>query len=252
MTADLKPTGRFDEAFAAEAKPTLEKLAQLRHDITIDMSETADMNCAGLGALVYLYKQLAPQGFKVRVVGANGNLRRLFERFEVAGLFIGGEPGTGGSALLSGFFGLAPDASVAAGAGAANKSGPDGSQGGAPKRAIPVTPRFDAASHSVKVWLDTATVAATGELRGGDALKSYRRWARKLGQDVSPTEFRKHLAAILGPGYIMPRTSGYILRGIRLRSVLERGKKPAAATIRLPRGLFAEPTRMDAIAALSF
>ncbi len=57
--------------------------------------------------------------------------------------------------------------------------------------------RFDAASHSVKVWLDGATVAG-GELRGGDALKSYRRWARKMCQDADPAEFRKHLGCILG------------------------------------------------------
>jgi anti-anti-sigma regulatory factor len=247
MTADLKVIGRFDDAFAAGAKSTLEKLAQGVHDVTIDLSEAHDANAAGLGALVYLHKRLVPQGCKVRVVGANDALKRLFERFHVADLFIDGAPNSEGTALRSGFFGLTPEAYVAA----AKKSGPDGSQGGAPKRAVPIATRFDAASHSVKIWLDRAT-AAGGELRGGDALKSYRRWARKLGQDADPAEFRKHLASILGPGRIMPRTSGYIVRGIQLRGVLESGKKQLASAVRMPRGLFAVPTRTDAIAALSF
>ncbi len=249
MTADLKVTGRFDDVFAAGAKPTLEKLVLEVRDVTVDLSEALDINAAGLGALVYLYKHLSPQGYKVRVVGANDSLKRLFERFHVADLFIEGAANTAGTALRSGFFGLtAPDAYVAA---AAKKSGPDGSHGGAPKRAIPIVTRFNAASHSVKVWLDGATVAG-GELRGGDALKSYRRWARKMGQDADPADFRKYLASILGPGRIMPRTSGYIVRGIQLRSAIETGKQQVASAVRLSRGLFAVPTRMDAIAALSF
>jgi anti-anti-sigma regulatory factor len=250
MTPDLKVTGRFDDAFAEGAKPTLEKLVQEVRDVTVDMSEASGIDGAGLAALVYLHKKLASQGHKVRVVGASADLKGTFERFHLADLFFEGSPGMGGSALRSGFFGLSPDAYLAAGA-AAKKSPAEGGPGGAAKRAIPVVPRFDRASHSVKVWLDGAT-AQGGELRGGDALKSYRRWARKIGQDVDPADFRKHLAAILGPGRIMPRTSGYIVRGLQLRATIERGKEQVAEVIRLPRGLFSVPSRRDAIAALCF
>jgi anti-anti-sigma factor len=253
MTVVFRVTGRFDDAFATGAKPTLEKLAQEVSDVTVDMSEASGIDGAGLRALVQLHKQIAQAGCKVRVAGANGEVRRLFEIFHVADLFIDGAAGASNSALRSGFFGLTPPAPyvAAGGASAVKKSGPDGSQGGAPKRAIPLAARFDRASHSVKVWLDGATMSG-GELRGGDALRSYRRWAEKMGQDASGTEFRKHLTAILGGDRIVPRTSGYVVNGIQLRAALEAGKKQIVAAMRMPRGLFAAPARMDAIAALSF
>ncbi len=59
-------------------------------------------------------------------------------------------------------------------------------------------------------------------------------------------------AASLAPERIVPRTSGYIVRGIQLRAAVESGKKGLAAAVRASRGLFAVPSRMDAIAALSF
>ena len=249
MTADIKVTGRFDDAFATGAKRMFERLAQEARDITVDMSEAVDINAAGLGALVVLHKQLAPQGCKVRVLGANDRLQRLFERFQIADLFIDGATNNGGTALRSCFFGLSPVAVIAAAA--VKQAGPGGSQGGAPKRAVPVVTRFDAASHSVKVWLDAATVPG-GEIRGCDALKSYRRWAKKMCQEADPEEFRRNLTGIIGAGRIVPRTSGYVVRGIQLRGAIESGRKRLASAVRASGSLFAGRPRMDAIAALSF
>lgn len=252
MTPDIKVMGRFDDAFAMNAKPTLEKLAKEERNIIVDMSGAIDINAAGIGALVNLHKQLEPQGHRIRVLGANEALQQLFERFHVADLFIEGATNTCGTALRSCFFGLTPDAFVAHGLGGAiKKPASGGSHGGAPKRAVPLVTRFDAASHSVKVWLDGATVTG-GEVRGSDALKSYRRWAKKMCQDADSEEFRKHLTGILGPSCIVPRTRGYIVRGIRLRAAIESSKKGLASAVRASRGLFAAPVRLDAIAALSF
>lgn len=250
---DIKVTGRFDNAFAEGAKPTFEKLALEARDIAVDLSEAIDMDAAGLAALVCLHKRIAPQGCKVRVVGASDDLKQVFERFEVADLFIEGAASADGTAIRSAFFGLTePDAYLVAGAcRAVKRTEPDGSQGGAPKRAVRTVPRFDAASHSVQVWLDGATVAG-GELRCGEALRSYRRWARKMRQDADPAEFRKHLASILGPDSIVPRTGGYIVKGIQLRGAIESGKRQLATAMRMSRNLFAAPGRMDAIAAVAF
>jgi len=252
-TADIKVTGRFDNAFAKGAKPTFEKLALEARDIAVDLSETIDMDAAGLAALVCLHKRIAPKGCKVRVVGASDDLKQVFERYQVADLFIEGAASAGGTALRNAFFGLAgPDAHPVAGAcRAVRKTEPDGSQGGAQMRAVPAVPRFDAASHSVQVWLDGATVAG-GEVRCGEALKSYRRWARKMCQDADPAEFRKHLASLLGPDSVVPRTGGYIVRGIQLRGAIESGKKGLATAVRMSRNLFVAPGRTDAIAAVSF
>jgi anti-anti-sigma regulatory factor len=252
MTADVKVMGRFDDAFAMGVKPMFERLAKETHDVTVDMSEAVDIDAAGVGALVYLHKQLEPQGLKVRVVGANGNLQRLFERFHVADLFIEGAVTAGSTALRNAFFGLNPVTVITGGAAAAAKKAvPGGSHGGTPKRAIPIVTRFDAASHSVKVWLDAATVSG-GEIRGGDALKSYRRWAKKMCQDADAAEFRKNLASILGADRIVPRTSGYVVSGIQPRAAIESGGKRLASAIRASGSVFAPARRMDAIAALSF
>ncbi len=252
-TADIKITGRFDNAFAEDAKLTFEKLALEARDIAVDLSETIDIDAAGLAALVSLHKRIAPQGCKVRVVGASDHLKQLFERFQVADLFIEGAINTGGTALRNAYFGLIePSAYLVAGAcRAIKKTEPDDSQGGAPKRAIPNVTRFDAASHAVQVWLDGATITG-GELRCGEALRSYRRWAKKMCQDADSAEFRRHLACILGPDSIVPRTGGHIVRGIQLRAAIESGKRQLATAVRMSRNLFAVPSRMDAIAALSF
>jgi len=252
-TADIKVTGRFDNAFAKGAKPTFEKLALEARDIAVDLSETIDMDAAGLAALVCLHKRIAPKGCKVRVVGASDDLKQVFERYQVADLFIEGAASAGGTALRNAFFGLAgPDAHPVAGAcRAVRKTEPDGSQGGAQMRAVPAVPRFDAASHSVQVWLDGATVAG-GEVRCGEALKSYRRWAKKMCQEADPAEFRKNLTCLLGADRIVPRRNGYVVRGIQFRSAIESSRSRLASAVRASGRLFAASRRMDAIAALSF
>ncbi len=64
MTADIKVTGRFDDAFATGAKPMFERLAQEARDITVDMSEAVDVNAAGLGALVEPPQAACPPGLQ--------------------------------------------------------------------------------------------------------------------------------------------------------------------------------------------
>ncbi len=252
MTADLKVTGRFDDAFAMNAKPMFERLAKETHDVTVDMSEAAGIDAAGLGALVSLHKQLAPQGLKVRVLGANDNLQRVFERFHVADLFIEGAAATGGTAIRNAFFGLNPVAMITCGTAAtAKKAEPAGSHHGVSKRSTLAVPRFDASSHSVKVWLDAATVSG-GEIRGSDAFKSYRRWAKKMRQEADPAEFRKNLACLLGADRVVPRRNGYVVRGIQFRSAIESGRSRLASAVRASGRLLAASRRMDAIAALSF
>jgi len=88
MQTDLKVTGRFDCAFVTGIRPVIETLAAKSQDITIDMSEAETVDPSGLGALAYLHKRLATRGYKIRVVGANWDLIRLFEDFHISSLFI--------------------------------------------------------------------------------------------------------------------------------------------------------------------
>lgn len=217
ITPDMKVTGRFDDAFAAGARPLIEKLAQETHNITVDMSDAIDIDAAGLGALVYLHKRLESHGFKVRVVRANRRIERLFERFNLADVFIEGAPNRGNTALRSCFFGIQPEGAATAAAGVRK---PEAVHGGL-RLAAAVS--LDAASHGIKAWLEVAT-APGGELRGGDALKSYRRWAKGTAQDIDAAQMRASLDSILGPGRIISRTSGYVIRGVQLRRQTGEGR----------------------------
>ncbi len=75
---------------------------------------------------------------------------------------------------------------------------------------------LDAHRHSVKAWLDGATVAG-GELRGGEALKAYKRWAGQMAKGMTGPELRTIMEALL-PGAVEPRNSGYVVRGLQLRT----------------------------------
>jgi len=220
IPADMRVTGRFDDAFAAGARPIIEKLARESRDITVDMSEAADIDAAGLGTLVYLHKRLAPLGCKVRVLGANGNHLRLFETYQIADLFIEGAAKAANTALRTCFFGVQPPAR-------ASSSVPANSSvvwrerkleasrdGGIQQPAIEPAPLADA-KQSVRAWLDIATIPGSA-LRGGDALKSYKRWAGKVANDFNATILRRALAGILGADRVVSRTSGYVVQGIQL------------------------------------
>jgi hypothetical protein len=71
---------------------------------------------------------------------------------------------------------------------------------------------LDAAKHSVKSWLDKATVTG-GEVRGGAALKAYKRYAGRMAKDMKGSELQALLAEILGQGAVMQRPRFPIISG---------------------------------------
>ncbi len=87
-----------------------------------------------------------------------------------------------------------------------------GTQAPLPANVVPL----DAHRHSVKAWLDGATVAG-GMLRGGEALKAYKRFAGRMAKDVTGAELRSIMEALL-PGAVEPRNSGFVVRGLQLRT----------------------------------
>jgi len=88
MNADLKVAERFDDAFISGVRPLIENLAAGYQDITVDMTSTEQVDAAGLHALIYMQRNLAPLGYKVRVVGASDRVKHLFEIFHIADLFL--------------------------------------------------------------------------------------------------------------------------------------------------------------------
>ncbi len=251
MTPDMKVTGRFDDAFAAGARPIIEKLAGELRDVTVDMSEATEIDAAGLGALVYLYKRLDPLGCTVRVLGANDRVQGIFARFHLADLFIEGAARPASTALRSCFFGIRPQGSAARGAlpGIAGKKvEPEASKESNIDRVGADAGLDGTAARSIRAWLDASTDAG-GQVRGSDALKSYRRWAGKGTEAGDAMHFRAHLAAILGTDRVISRTSGYVVRGIQLHGGGPRAARSGA--IAVPCELLTGSLPMKAISAVS-
>jgi hypothetical protein len=73
--------------------------------------------------------------------------------------------------------------------------------------------KLDTSRNSVERWLESTN--GDGEMRGGDALKAYK---RSGGGRLSAEEFQDILTDILGTDAIVKRSSGYIIRGGSLRA----------------------------------
>ncbi len=86
-----------------------------------------------------------------------------------------------------------------------------------PANVIPL----DAAKHSVKAWLDRST-ATGGEMRGGEALKGYKRYAGHMAKTMTSGGLRAILSDLLGPDAVETRTSGYVVRGVQLKDMKRR------------------------------
>ena len=80
--------------------------------------------------------------------------------------------------------------------------------------------------HSVEAWLRSATRKG-GELKGGEAFKAYQRWP-EADKGLTAPELRAILAAICGEA-LAARCSGYVVRGISLRTAAPAAQPRAAA-----------------------
>jgi hypothetical protein len=86
------------------------------------------------------------------------------------------------------------------------KAKPQGPGDGGTKRPAPSNVvQLDAARHSVKSWLDKATVA--GEMRGGETLKAHKRYAGRMAKDMTAAELREILTDFLGNAAVVQRFS---------------------------------------------
>lgn len=84
--------------------------------------------------------------------------------------------------------------------------------------------QLDAARNSVRGWLN-ASAKAGGNIRGGDALKSYKRYAGKMASNMTGSELREILSSILPGGAVKQSTSGYSISGLSLKVIS--GRKAA-------------------------
>jgi hypothetical protein len=77
--------------------------------------------------------------------------------------------------------------------------------------------KLDAVRKTAQQWLDNATDNC-GEMRGGDALKSFKRCAGRAAANMTAEEFQALLTDILGADAILKRSSGYIVRGRSIKA----------------------------------
>jgi hypothetical protein len=108
---------------------------------------------------------------------------------------------------------------------ARNETAPD--NGGGTKRlpdnVINITDR-----QSVKAWLDTATIARGGRVRGSEVFRAYKAW-NEANANMDAKTFRAILTSILGESCIEARTSGYSVLGRTLRTSQASTAKKVAA-----------------------
>ncbi len=77
----------LDAAYVSRVRPHIERLAQADEDIILDFSKVEFVDSSGLGALVFIHKQLVSNGHKLRVVGLRGQPLQLFTNLHLVPLF---------------------------------------------------------------------------------------------------------------------------------------------------------------------
>lgn len=97
-----------------------------------------------------------------------------------------------------------------------------GSRQTAPSNVI----KLDAAKHSVQAWINKSTTPGAS-MRGGDALKAYKRYAGRMAKDMTAAELKSVLGEILGHDAIIQKTSGFSVHGIELKITQRQEKKLA-------------------------
>ena len=55
-------------------------------------------------------------------------------------------------------------------------------------------------------------------MRGGEALKAYKRCAGRMAKDMKDSELQALLMEILGQDAVTQRTSGYFVQGVSLKA----------------------------------
>ena len=88
---------------------------------------------------------------------------------------------------------------------------------------------LDAARQSVKTWIDRSTTTGGPGIRGGDALKAYKRYAGRMAKDMTGAELRGILTEVLGRHAIAQKTSGYVIAELALTAAAAAPAKRRAA-----------------------
>lgn len=69
----------------------LKKYSQVDKDFVFDLKDLDYIDSTGLGAIITVYKEVNDKGYKLRVINAKKNVRKLFFITELDSLFEIGE-----------------------------------------------------------------------------------------------------------------------------------------------------------------
>ncbi|GGF76070.1 anti-anti-sigma regulatory factor [Azorhizobium oxalatiphilum] len=92
MPKVVKIPGDMDAASMADLKTMFENLGSSSQDVVLDLSEVDFMDSSGVGGIVFLYKRLRVNGFKLRLSGAQGQVLQLLTHLRLSDLIDGGTP----------------------------------------------------------------------------------------------------------------------------------------------------------------
>lgn len=92
MPKVVKISGDMDAASMADLKTMFENLGSTSQDVVLDLSEVDFMDSSGVGGIVFLYKRLRVNGFKLRLAGARGQALQLLTHLRLSDLIDGGTP----------------------------------------------------------------------------------------------------------------------------------------------------------------
>ncbi|MGN7614546.1 STAS domain-containing protein [Magnetococcales bacterium HHB-1] len=80
----LKLSGEFDAQAVKAQRAALDQLVEeSKKDVVVDLSEVFFIDSSGIGALVFLYKRLAAQSYKLYLVGPSGQPLSLLEQLRI-------------------------------------------------------------------------------------------------------------------------------------------------------------------------
>ncbi|WP_024873035.1 STAS domain-containing protein [Tolumonas lignilytica] len=77
QTLVLTIDGELNNDMVEEIRPIIDSLIQKHTDVLVDMSSVCFIDSAGIGSLIYLYKQLQSNGRRMRVICKQGQPRDL-------------------------------------------------------------------------------------------------------------------------------------------------------------------------------
>lgn len=89
MPRQYEVDGDFDTEYLGEYRSRIESLAEAQQDVELNLSSVSFVDGSGIGALVSLHRKLLAKGYRLKVVGLQGQPLQLFLNLQLIPVFCG-------------------------------------------------------------------------------------------------------------------------------------------------------------------